>query len=295
MATLTAEQQLSVKHQMSYLKALVDLLLFLAFLALCVYLFLRGLIPKGFGGAGAFTWSCTLLLTVACFLGVSALFPWALPMVASVIGLMVLISHFWKTKPEDRGVLYELRRFLLKVCGPAGATYFGLTWLALVTTTLSLDKIIALSLICFAVMPPVAFLFIISGIVAICAAYAVYGDDKKPGNWHGFISSVLGSGGATHWFLSFLIFTGVTIANPLIIIIPAVVMICATVVWYFEKSLKEAKELSNNNTLTKPNLTSFVLPGTNQVRTKDITEQPEVSAKSHPEASTTFQQQTLQL
>lgn len=60
---------------------------------------------------------------------------------------------------------------------------------------------------------------------------------KKPGLCHSFVTQVLGAGGATFWFLSFIAIAATCTFNPLILIlVPAVIMTVFAARWGYENS-----------------------------------------------------------
>lgn len=254
------QQQLSVSLQIAYLEALIALMCFYLLLQ-ALYQFIRKFIPKGFGAAGAFTWGFSLLLACAGLFGFAALSPWVLPILACVVGLAVFLSIIFKA--PTAGLLYQLREFLLKVCGPAGAIYFALTFICLAS----------------GLAIPLSIMFAASGFVALLAMIECYTGDKKNSELHCFVSRVLGSGGATFWFLEFLIFTGVAISAPVMIIIPVAVMLIALGLWY--------RAHKDSDLLTKPCFSCYPELRKGQARTTNTVAVQEESEKSHQAGSIT--------
>lgn len=283
----TPDYELSAYFKLLCLKALVSMLMALALFYLFLSAmfpkefdaakaakaakafryFMRNIIPKGFGAAGALSWALTGLIEVGKLFvdGISIASDY-LFIATATIGLIVFIAHNCakpseedlknskeKLKyPKEGSILWyldQLRIFLLKVCGPAGGTYFLLTWIALV--------LITINPVVFAA-PAIGVLLAISAVVALTAFYLVYftrtEDHATLKQIICFISRVPGTGGATHWFLAFLMFTGVSISTPILIAIPAVMMLIAGVIWYLDHyHIKNTVELTDvKSGVTKP-------------------------------------------
>jgi hypothetical protein len=263
----------------------LKMMIVLQFIALCIYHFLRSLLPKGFGPAGALGWAITGVVELLKYhkeFSEADIFLFA---VTASVGFLILIGHIFKLPKEGYffGALYQLRHFLLTVCAPAGATYFTLTWLGLVL--IAFDAALFTS-------PPILALLAISGIIASASVYLIYFGDQKKGvanSLHCFISRVLGSGGAVHWFLMFLAFTGVSIPALVTIILPAVIMLCAAVVWYLEHTHEDPNKPSAATAVTKPCLTCFYGQGKGRVQTEDTKALLKESVKSHQAGSGAFQ------
>lgn len=179
---------------------------------------IRQLILNGLGAAGALSWAGHLVLQIFERIHFDPLYAFTVPVLACIIGVL---TYFGYLGNESKGFIFECRKFLLEVCGAAGATYFILTWIALCYSAATIGT---------------GGLFLASFIVALLAAYAVYGGDKQPGLAHNFLTKVFGAGGGSYWLLDFLIWASVGVNPILLIIIPAVMMAISGAFWCYEKS-----------------------------------------------------------
>lgn len=285
--------QPSVLSQIEGLQALINYCQYMLYLvmlfAFLVYKFMSTLVPKGFGPAGALGWALTGIIEILKYHKEYPNEDIFLFAATAAIGFIILTGHIFEWRKEGYllSALHHVRHFLFKVCSPAGATYFTLMWLALVLQTV--DKVL------WAATPLTAILAI-SAAIACLAIYSEYFGDKKTGYINSlfcFISRVPGTGGAVNWFLTFLVFTGVSASSLVMITLPAAAMLIAGVIWYLEHQ-KTDPENQNKSLETlaviKPCLHCLHGRKKDRVQTEDIKEQREVSVKSHQGGLITCQQ-----
>jgi hypothetical protein len=203
----------------AFIKALFLLALLLDLL-IRLWLSMLELILNGPGAAGAFTWGVGLLFIICSF---ATLFPLVVPLLACVFAVVVLMTFLWP-KSEAALLLSPLLDFLLKIFSVGGAIYFSLTWIGLAFTAAALS---------------LGIMFAISAVGAILAFAALYVIGAEPGLLHSFITQVIGAGGAINWLLGFLALltlgAGATFATPVLLAIPAVIVVLAAITWYFNK------------------------------------------------------------
>lgn len=228
---------------------------------------LRGFILNGLGASGALSWLGYSLLALLDFLSFEPLYLYTVPVLACVIGLLAYLGYLQDYSKE--GLLFEARKFLLTVCGASGATFFILTWFALIIPVAT---------------TPLGWMLLASAFMSFVAIRLVYFGDKNPGMGHRFLTQVLGAGGGTFWLLETLMLAASCTFNPLVlIIIPAFIMLCCAGKWYRE-----------NSTTIKTCLSSFSSPGKSPVQIAPTVEPQEEPERKYPGASAPSPQQKHQ-